>query len=46
LAVDTSSQEYSKLHVDEKTFIVVGVVVSVSCTLDGGDCCRKRVNNR
>lgn len=26
LAVDTSSQEYSKLHVDEKTFIFVGVV--------------------
>jgi hypothetical protein len=32
LAVDTSSQEYSKLHVDEKTFILVYVcVVVVDC---------------
>jgi hypothetical protein len=31
LAVDTSSHEYSKLHVDEKTFILVYVCVVFDC---------------
>jgi hypothetical protein len=35
LAVETSSQEYSKLHVEEKTFIVVSVVMVDCARLTG-----------
>jgi hypothetical protein len=35
LAVETSSQEYSKLHVEENTFIVVSVVIVDCARLTG-----------